>query len=128
MVPAPPATAFSDAWKRHAHAAGSLAWRLRFELAEQGRTREALELIARLVRRPRSARAVLAHPVSVRLPWVLMRHRQGADDAALREEILTLRSWMPGCGRCHAELALHLLGDSGAIERAAAVRERCRAG
>lgn len=117
-------TAFSDAWKQHTRSAGSLVHHLRFDLAQQGRTREALDLIDRLLQRPRLGRAVFANPISGRLPLVLVLKRSGVSDEALRQSLLRLIPYLPGYGQYQTELALHRLGDTGALARASAMLER----
>jgi hypothetical protein len=83
-----------------------------------------LDLIDRLLERPRLARAVFANPVSGRLPLVLVLKRSGVTDEALRQSLLRLYSFLPGYGQYQTEFALHRLGDTGALIRAADVLER----
>jgi len=116
--PAAASTAFSDDWKRHAKATEHLVCHLRFDLAHQGRTREALDLIGRIVKRPRLARVVFTNPVSGRLPFVLVQKRFGCEDEELRQAILAMYPYLAGYGQYHAEIALHLLGDAAAMDRA----------
>lgn len=94
---------------------------LRFDLAQAGRTREAVALVARIVQRPRLARAVFTHPVSGRLPLVLVQNRSGCDDEELRDAVLAMYPYLAGYGQYHAEFALHLLGDAAALGRAHAL-------
>lgn len=119
-------TVFSDAWKRHSKSTGPLVLHLRFALAQQGKTREALDLIDRILRRPRLARAVFANPVSGRLPLVLVLKRSQVTDEALRQSLLRLYPYLPGYGQYQTEFALHRLGDTGALARASTTLERYR--
>jgi len=115
--PAAASTAFSDDWKRHAKATEHLVCHLRFDLAHHGRTREALDLIERIVNRPRLAWVVFTNPVSGRLPFVLVHKCTGCDDEELRQAILAMYPFLAGYGQYHAEIALHLLGDAAALDR-----------
>lgn len=115
--PTAASTPFSDDWRLHAKATEHLVCHLRFDLAHQGRTREALDLIGRIVSRPRLARVVFTNPVSGRLPFVLVRKRSGCEDEELRQAILAIYPFLAGYGQYHAEIALHLLGDAAALDR-----------
>lgn len=116
LVPAP--IPFRDDWKQHLKATGKLVCYLRFDLTQQGRTHEALALIARIVAHPRLARAVFTDPVSGRLPFVLVQKRSACKDEELRQAILGMYPYLGGYGQYHAEIALHLLGDATALDRA----------
>lgn len=109
-VPAP--IPFGDNWKRHRKATENLVCHLRCDLAQQGRTHEALVLIARIVAHPRLARVVFTNPVSGRLPFVLVQKRSGCEDQDLRQAILEMYPYLAEYGQYHAEIALHLLGDA----------------
>jgi len=124
MVGNPPAAAFSDEWKRHARRIEPLVTHLRFDLAQQGRTRDAIALIERVVRHRRLSRLVFANPISIRLPYVLVAYRSEVTDDELREVIAAIQPFMDGYGWYHVELALKLLGDPEAAERGAALLQR----
>jgi hypothetical protein len=127
-APGPALPLFSYEWKRHRGATDNLALHLRFDLAGEGRTVEAIELIRRILRYPRLSRAIFNSPVCGRLPYALVHYRTGVDDEELREILLAIQGCMAGYGQFHVELAMYMLGDPDAMERAGAILERCGAG
>lgn len=112
------AALYSHDWKRHLRSTENLVEYLRFDLAQQGRTVEAVALIDRILRYGRLSRLVFTNPVSGRLPLVLVQHRTGVEDDVLRRVVLSIHPYMAGYGQYQAEWALHLLGDAEAPARA----------
>jgi hypothetical protein len=113
----------NDTWRRFWARTDDLCHRLR-ELAKQGRTRDAVDLLRRLLQHRRLAPAVLTSPYCGRLPWLLVWHRSGGGDAELREVILAMRPQMSGYGRWQADQALQMLGDESARERLGRLAEQ----
>lgn len=97
---------------------------LRFDLARMGRTNEALELLRRILDHPRLARAVCSHPITGRLPWVLVQGRTEATDEQLRSAIRQLQPHLPLYGQAQCEYAYHMLGDLDAPKRIQALLEQ----
>jgi hypothetical protein len=113
-----------SAWKRHLKLTQGLTMHLRFELAEPGRTREAIALIHRIVGYRRLRRLILTNPVCGRLPLVLVWKRNDETDEELRHVILSMYSHLTVYGKYMAEWALDALGDPDALGRAQRLAEQ----